>query len=791
MSSITLQCCRCGVALACVSTTQGELVLCDTCRGAGPLSASTVAAADEGLRKPVGEEKSTLGWNEAQEPETVVHQAAASPAAPGGLGEVPGFELLDVLGRGGMGVVYKARHLKLNRLVALKMILAGEHAGPDQVQRFLAEARAVAKLQHPNIVQVHEIGEYKNLPYLALEYVAGGSLAQAWKRARPSAADLAALAESLAQAMHVAHQHNIIHRDLKPANILLAADGPPKIGDFGLAKQLGEGHLGESQPGEGLETVSGAVLGTPSYMAPEQARGQLRLLGPGTDVYSFGAILYTGLTGQPPFQGETTIDILQQVTGHEPVRPSKRAPHVPRNLEIICLKCLRKTPAERTRARRRWPRAVRRFRAGEPIQARPAGYGERLWKWARRRPAIAGLVGMAVVAISLLLAVVAIRQQAEQVQERADQQQQVTKLTQEVDAGLELPVWNPAHVRHLETLLDDLKRLAPPQATAARQRLEVRLAEVIRDSFSFARKPVLNPDDVPPIEALIHLLEERAPQVAQLVRQEMQNRLGTMQMVINLKASAQDAGTVFPGRTFEEKGKLLYVKPAKGKFDPVLLANISCPRNVEMEVIYEYPGWDIRGPLGLVVQGAKDRGYRFQLQVADPPLQDEALPNEALPGEALPAPKQNARTFADAMRSNGLVVLQIFRNKLRLKTFEVPAGKVWPKESHNGPLRMRVKRYGEKLAFHCNDVKLEFEDALPLSVKEGGVFGLVQPAGVGMAGMRARRRMCHCRRVLWSAATSFCANRLPRPGLNTTCKRKRRPIRKSVRKPSTRKRSAS
>jgi serine/threonine-protein kinase len=224
---------------------------------------------------------------------------------------VPGYELLAELGRGGMGVVYQARHGKLNRVVALKMILAGSHAGAADLARFQTEAEAIARLQHPNIVQVHEVGEHEGKPFFSLEFCAGGSLAQKLNGTPLPAREAAALLETLARAMQAAHDQHIIHRDLKPANVLLTEAGVPKITDFGLAKKLDEAG----------QTHSGAIMGTPSYMAPEQAGGKSGAIGPAADVYALGALLYECLTGRPPFKAATALDTIMQVVSEEPVPP--------------------------------------------------------------------------------------------------------------------------------------------------------------------------------------------------------------------------------------------------------------------------------------------------------------------------------------------------------------------------------------------------------------------------------------------------------------------------------------
>jgi WD40 repeat protein/tRNA A-37 threonylcarbamoyl transferase component Bud32 len=317
----------------------------------------------------------------------------ARPEEKDGLPTVPGYEILAELGRGGMGVVYKARHERLNRLVALKMIRPGGYA--EERARFKLEAEAVARLQHPNIVQIHEVGEADGRPYCALEFVEGGSLAQKLDGKPIAPREAARLVEVLARAMQVAHSRNLVHRDLKPANVLLTADGVPKIADFGLARQL-------DRPAEaGGLTETGAVVGTPSYMAPEQASGRRQDVGSAADVYALGAILYECVTGRPPFQGATPLETLDQVRHQEPVPPSRCNPRVPRDLETVCLKCLRKEPEQRYASARELGEDLGRFLRGEPVTAKVASPWERLAKWARRRPAAAAAATLAVLTLFL------------------------------------------------------------------------------------------------------------------------------------------------------------------------------------------------------------------------------------------------------------------------------------------------------------------------------------------------------------------------------------------------------
>jgi WD40 repeat protein len=301
------------------------------------------------------------------------------------------YELLEEIGRGGMGVVYKARQLPLGRLVALKMVLAGGHTGAPEVARFRTEAEAIARQQHPNIVQIFEIGEQDGLPFLSLEFCSGGGLDRKLAGTPLPPQEAAQLVEVLARAMEHAHRHGVLHRDLKPANVLLTEDGTPKITDFGLAKKVEEAG----------QTATGAVMGTPSYMTPEQALGKSDKLGPTTDVYALGAILYECLTGRAPFKAATALDTVLQVINEEPVPPMQLNAKVPRDLQTICLTCLRKEPGRRYAGAVALAEDLERFQKGVPVRAQPVGMVERSWRWCRRNQAVALLVGL--VALLLVL----------------------------------------------------------------------------------------------------------------------------------------------------------------------------------------------------------------------------------------------------------------------------------------------------------------------------------------------------------------------------------------------------
>jgi WD40 repeat protein/tetratricopeptide (TPR) repeat protein len=333
---------------------------------------------------------------------------------------VAGYEILGVLGRGGMGVVYQAWQKRLHRPVALKMLLAGALAGQEERARFRIEAEAVARLEHPNIVHIHEVGDQAGQPYFALEYVEGGSLTAKLAGTPLPVREAAGLVATLARAMHYAHLRGVVHRDLTPNNILLTADGTPKVTDFGLAKLLVGG-------GEG-QTRTGALLGTPSYMAPEQAEGRAKGIGPATDVYALGAILYEVLTGRPPFKADTPLETLRQVSTNAPVPPRRLQPRLPRDLETICLKCLEKAQARRYGSAEGLAEDLGRFLAGKPIAARPVGACERAVKWVRRRPAVAALLGVVGLAVlSLLTAGIFFTRQLQEERDYADRESQKAK----------------------------------------------------------------------------------------------------------------------------------------------------------------------------------------------------------------------------------------------------------------------------------------------------------------------------------------------------------------------------
>jgi serine/threonine-protein kinase len=456
--------------------------------------------------------QSTLDHEEAPDPNTTVdHEPAPKKKKSRELPKVPGYEILSELGRGGMGVVYKAKQTRLNRLVALKMVLAGGHASPAQLARFDQEARSVARLQHPNIVQIYEIGEQEGLPYFSLEFVDGGTLEQLIDRHPQPPRAAAEILETLARTMQFAHEQNVIHRDLKPANVLLtrslprgtgsvsvapgsrshvshshsgdslaesAALGPltAKITDFGLAKAVEE--VGSQN------TASGTILGTPSYMAPEQARGEVSALGPLCDLYSLGAILYELLTGRPPFQGATLLETLDQVRHREPVLIRQLQPNVPADLETICLKCLQKESSKRYANCGELADDLARFLAGHPILARPVSGPERFWRWCRRNPRVAGLSAASVLflvctAVVSLWAAVAMSKKNDEI---AAQNEVIKGEKEEAETARKAAVASEKVAVEAEKKSTENSRLASTQAAVALTTLQKLIAKVQNDT---------------------------------------------------------------------------------------------------------------------------------------------------------------------------------------------------------------------------------------------------------------------------------------------------------------------
>jgi len=383
------------------------------------------------------------------------------------------YELLDVFAKGGMGIVYKARQVSLNRIVALKMILSGEFASQVEVERFYSKAKAAALLDHPGIVPIYEVGEYKGRHFFSMTYVEGTSLAAKLNEGPLDPRQAACLMHEVTQAVQYAHERGVIHRDLKPSNILLDLNDHPRVTDFGLAKRLTDD--------SGL-TVSGQILGTPSFMPPEQAAGHVNTIGTASDVYALGVVLYSLTTGRPPFQAASSVDILRQVVEREPVAPRQLNSIIPRDLETIMLKCLEKSVP------RRYPTAsllgdeLQRFIDGRPIQARPIRRIEKAWRWCRREPVIASLLIAFLLTIGIgTVASIASREYFDQRRKEAEASKLVdgllvadtTKLSESIDQ------LKPYRKR----VIDQLKVIYDQSSPESDQRLHSALALLKLEEF--------------------------------------------------------------------------------------------------------------------------------------------------------------------------------------------------------------------------------------------------------------------------------------------------------------------
>lgn len=405
-------------------------------------------------------------------PAAAAPQPADSPAQK--LPEsIANYDLLGELGRGGMGVVYKAQDRRLGRLVALKVIIGGGHAGKVARERFQIEVEAAAKLQHPNIVPVYEVGEDAGKPFMAMEFCSGGSLEDQIRDQPQPPRDAAQVVAALAEALHDAHQAGIVHRDVKPANVLLAANGTPKLADFGLAKSLNDE--------DGL-TQTGAIMGSLGYMAPEQAIGRTREATAATDIYSLGALLYKLLTGRPPFQGASQLETINSIVANDPVSIQVLQRKVPQDLVTICHKCLEKTPARRYATAAALAADLRRYLTDEPIQARALGAAERAWRWARRHPGptlvlVAGAFMLLLVAsclawssyrsYQLIVDVNQVQRPLQELSGRVKYLDEVLTSSALLAAATGEPQWTKRYDQHVTELDDALQaavRLAPGAA---------------------------------------------------------------------------------------------------------------------------------------------------------------------------------------------------------------------------------------------------------------------------------------------------------------------------------------
>jgi tetratricopeptide (TPR) repeat protein len=550
-------------------------------------------------------------------------------------------------------------------------------------------------MQHPNIVQSHEVGEHHGGPFFCLEFVDGGSLAQKLGGRPLPGRQAAELVETLARAVHHAHRRRVVHRDLKPANVLLTQDGTPKITDFGLAKRL-EGDAGQTQ--------SGAVMGTPSYMAPEQAAGRVKEVGPPADVYALGAILYECLSGRPPFRAETVMATLQRVLAEEPVPPGRLQPRLHRDLETVCLKCLHKDPRRRYGSALELAEDLARFNAGEAILARREGPAGRLWRRVRRSPVTAASV-LAVVVV-VVIAGVAISY--------AGRARRQANASQAFEAALAEDDSSPAHLERLEALLADLQRVAPGQAGEARERLLNRFSRSIHNAMYAPRG--LQGGDVERLRAAIDLLDSRDPERAKALREEFKARERGLQRLLDVRPPFAGLDQALDPESVRTVDNTLVASGARG---PVILTRAACKGNVEFEAVFDSPSWESTSQVGLVLNAGpgQNRGYGFYLALLPPAAENK--------DEKPPA------TFQEALqRGRGSPSLQIHRDSVLQQAEPVTLAV--------GPLRLRATREGDGLTCQVNDQPpLTFRDPFPVAGAGEGVFGVFCPGGARLQSVQA------------------------------------------------------
>lgn len=612
---------------------------------------------------------------------------------------IPGYEILSELGRGGMGIVYQARDLNLKRLVALKTILAGSRAGAEDIKRFHIEAEAVARLQHPNIVQIFDVGSHEAMAYFSLELVDGGTLASLL-RANPPTPELAAsLTATLARAIHHAHQRGIVHRDLKPANVLMMADGTPKITDFGLAKQLDD---------DSGQTRTGAVMGTPSYMAPEQAAGQIQAIGPLTDVYSLGVILYELLIGHPPFRGQNVIETLDLVRTQEPTAPSTIRRGIPRDLETICLKAMAKDPLQRYASALALADDLDRFSAGEPVLARRQGIMTKAWRKLRRNTTKAAMA-LGVLAIVALAVVVALA---------ARSASQAAALQNEIGAALDEDTLQGTeeYITELETKIAKLERIDPVQSEAANVKLWERLGQWVQKEIRLAP----DADEAKKrLQPTLQRIAAKNSDLANNLHKQLEGRFDRWDPVFHLTEPFAQVDNILPIGRFRDNAESLQLIPSLNAVLPgLVLTTQDSPRNSEARVVFGYPSWKQANEFGLAFSASKKSGYTFVLKIGGK--------NDASKSPTIETVSEAGADAYLQIRRNGALLVQ---QKISTQALGASPVEIW------------AKREGMHLTCRLNQFKpLEFVDPFQLGAREPGVFGVIATSPISLTHFAAYRK---------------------------------------------------
>ena len=619
------------------------------------------------------------------------------------------YELLGEIARGGMGVVYKARQVNLNRIVALKMILAGNFASEEDVQRFRTEAEAAANLDHPGIVPIYEIGLHEGQHFFSMGYVDGCSLADRVRNGPLPPKEAAELTKKIAEAIAFAHSRNVIHRDLKPANVLLDQNGEPKVTDFGLAR------ITDTDSGM---TRTGAVMGTPSYMPPEQAAGKTTEVGPLSDVYSLGAILYCLLTGRPPFQAANPIDTLKQVMEREPVAPRVLVPSTSKDLETICLKCLQKDATKRYASARELVADLARWQNGEPIKARAISRIERLLRWCRRHPLLMSLA--ATVLITIGVGIAAIRLAG-----IIRQQREVAALQKSFTDGVDSLSLTRESFESVESQLQKFKTNDGNVEFSNRHQLHQKLGDLMT---AILEKPRLSDDDISQIQAGLEILKPRDDSMASHLESILKGRLAAWSDVVQIGPPFTDLDAQLGSARFVSRDKMAFqaIAGAVSSGLPIVRTELGAERRMEVQAVYD-ASWEQSSQIGLAFDGPNGLGYTFIFRAQKrangevPHAGDSVL----LEQETFATERDNQRSFVAEIRRNGVEVVRR----------EVPSDN-FP----SGNLQLRTERLDDLLTFQVGDLPpLSFTDIFPRNSQEDRV-GIILPSPAAVQTLLVRRK---------------------------------------------------
>ncbi|HEX4000949.1 MAG TPA: serine/threonine-protein kinase [Pirellulales bacterium] len=658
----------------------------------------------ECIREALSEASQTEKWSQAPVDSTnalnPIKQRRAAIVEEAIVGQRFGdYEIRRFIARGGMGVVYEAWQTSLKRPVALKMIRSAEFAHQEEVDRFFAEARAAGRLLHPGIVPVFEVGTQAGRHFFSMEYIEGQSLMHKLRAGPLPAREAAELVRQVAAAVEFAHSRGVIHRDLKPQNILLDASGHPRVTDFGLAKQL---------TGDDAMTATGQILGTPSYMPPEQASGKLVAVSRLSDVYSLGAVLYALVTGRPPFQAGSPIETLQQVLTQEPVSPRMLNPAVPRDLETIALKCLSKDASRRYASAAKLAEDLGHFLDGKPILARPAGHIERTIRWCRRNPLAAALV------CSLFLLLVAVAGFST-VALRARRVDHLSTLERLFETRLKDLRLNEDSLRGQEQLVDEIDSLDHPRAVENRKALWAAAAAMIRGELDAER---LTDERRTEISAEIQLLTVRDAGLAADLSKALTQHFRDWHLDWELAPPFANAQSRFAATPVTvNHGELAYHSSTRESPMIALKADSS----QATEVVVEFSSnWEAATSLGVLLQVEGDAGYELLVQ----PTATSGGRDELAGRVALKSPI----SFTAARGLHGTAVIMLRRRNLVLQQTAMPLDQL-----HSKPLRLRLRReYDELIGQVDGFAPLRASDPFPL-IGEKGICAVRWPSDIGLS----------------------------------------------------------